>query len=1122
VKRVKNIRVQVRGFLGVTAQFGNPAVRECSGLWQYLWSVVFWLLLVSQLSGVAALSSQKYYRDSAGVVVNGTYVGMEVDMENEYMRYTQCGKWAQPSTGALDPVIGKGHQKRPKSKFLIEMESAPLWKKVSVFLVGSFFLLLRFLSFAVASFLGFVFGIGYLLSKLALRLIQSTLVQIICWTADHIAGVAYQLSRYQFWLRVIRGSLRFLFWELYFLFWHTIILLFGWLTVEGVLLRPGMRPGWQRLYMWLIFSGTTRRTWWIVIQLSGSHGEWTNGDDFDEAARVRNIKAAHTNRHRREPGKYKGKKGGEVKYCKHLKPDCPYENCKFPHREPAVVAPGPGAEEDQARVPEVEMESVVASRGIAFDGSTFFLLHALCVVMTEVWFDVAERELIPFVGHQYQMITTHVLPRFTALGIQFCGGPLDCVNPLYDILRSEFSLLSSSLRNFDALYRYVHKKFAVLPDELIRGTILVYLYNMSQLHPDASSTYVDVSAFSRIGVGSYIPGPFRIPSAACAVLDNYCFNLRWKLVKREGFTFRYHPTGDVVEYPIFTTKVNARERFHVDAFFRFDAPSPFTYYEIDGHNACKALSRLFKARGGNENECKLFLSQLRLLHTLPSLSFLDECSAEVEVSWGGKILTSRLGREYHLPAVTTSEMMAYGLCLSFLRERLESVPFFEAILDMLKLFVYYVGKTLCYVEVGFLWIYLPVYQFVDRLEWLQSVVHCLPSPKRHLYIMWFESEREWNVISGGYFEWETKVKKEAGKVGKVPRVYGSGGSACLVDKISPEICKKAFKEWIPISEFFNSTSLVMLKFCEAQAPKDSDDMYREAQGLLRDGTYFYIFSDDMFVVRKEGFRVELAECDISSCDSSNGPFVFGFAYYLLRAVGGHDLATALIRQCTNNCRLRNPSEDTEFVLLQPETFFEYSGSVLTTLLNNIASLMIAMGYCQQLIDNPTTYLADLVAGASRNGWVITASTKSSWHGVTFLKRSYTGSHSFLCLGTIFRSLGVVEEGISCQTLGLSYKAFSCLTDEQKFEKYLFIRVQGYTCENISPVINALFERVGLPKLPEVVSLEDYKLRYGGEDWEWNVLLTEIASLKLGNIIYCNVLNRIYKIDYDLDNKFDVH
>lgn len=93
--------------------------------------------------------------------------------------------------------------------------------------------------------------------------------------------------------------------------------------------------------------------------------------------------------------------------------------------------------------------------------------------------------------------------------------------------------------------------------------------------------------------------------------------------------------------------------------------------------------------------------------------------------------------------------------------------------------------------------------------------------------------------------------------------------------------------------------------------------------------------------------------DISSCDSSNSMVVFaqnGLQQAGLDVEHASSFAAGLIAQCALPTTLRNPLKGnrTEQLVVQPLTVFEYSGSTLTTVLNNIASTSIAVTVCDSI------------------------------------------------------------------------------------------------------------------------------------------------------------------------------
>lgn len=670
-------------------------------------------------------------------------------------------------------------------------------------------------------------------------------------------------------------------------------------------------------------------------------------------------------------------------------------------------------------------------------------------------------------------------------------------------------------RNYTNILRFLKQKIPYLLPHEQEAQARFYAYQTS-LHAGAKVTTEFVVPEYRDNATYCYGKSFVIPPAECEVPDNYPFNGRWRVKQREGFSFRYR--GDeIITYPSFKTK-QSPPRFFVQGLFQLSGVRPFALYDVSSVNATKALSRYFKAR---PNETNLFIRQLSLIPYLgqESLALCGSSMTECPVEYGlsGKVVKSRFGTEYKLKS---RNFLPYIRVLEHYCNTIKDITFWLWLWNYLfspdhGLFSPVISGALNVVAM----LYTPWYYLFDRFEFIGYTIQ-LPTPKRVLYENWYKDDYQWPRMNGAPFSWTSKVKKEFGKIGKVPRLYGSGEAACLLDRVCPDILKKLFKNRVLLSQFWTGLDLeVWFTFSEAQDPEISKDMYRSIlKPRIHNGIEIICFSDDVIGVAYRNGTVTLFEGDISSCDSSNGPAVFGFMYRMIQSLNPYQ-ADNFVKQCANPTKLENPANPEEFVVLQPEFFFEYSGCLLTTVLNNVAVLLITMGVCELLHENPVRLENDVIElftkAAELNGWVVTAFTSNVYEKVTFLKRFYDGSESVTALGAILRSLGVFPSGLEASKLGVTTTEFRQMTEEQKLVKSLRVRLDGLVHEPHHLILNALRVRAGLQPVEETVPLESLQRRYGHDDYEWYNLVDVLETIQVGDNVHNSLLASIYKMDYGL-------
>lgn len=178
------------------------------------------------------------------------------------------------------------------------------------------------------------------------------------------------------------------------------------------------------------------------------------------------------------------------------------------------------------------------------------------------------------------------------------------------------------------------------------------------------------------------------------------------------------------------------------------------------------------------------------------------------------------------------------------------------------------------------------------------------------------------------------------------------------------------------------------------------------EGMMIHNSFIY-FSDDSSVSFQTSEGPFWANLDITSCDASNGPSVFeallDFAPGILRR---H--MQALLNQCKAPCRVGYGRGALKF---KPMTYFEYSGSLLTTLLNNVANLAlgfyITQGYTPRSKVETVSWIETKLKTC---GWKCTLQVCSRFEEVQFLKcspcRTIDGRWvPVLNLGVILRSFG---------------------------------------------------------------------------------------------------------------------
>lgn len=148
--------------------------------------------------------------------------------------------------------------------------------------------------------------------------------------------------------------------------------------------------------------------------------------------------------------------------------------------------------------------------------------------------------------------------------------------------------------------------------------------------------------------------------------------------------------------------------------------------------------------------------------------------------------------------------------------------------------------------------------------------------------------------------------------------------------------------------------------------------------------YMSVFSDDScLALRKADGTILRYNVDISSCDSSHTSELF-FALRDLFPSHLRDEVEQLIAQCRESFTILDMYNKARKVVLKPTGPRLYSGSTLTTILNNLANFCIGVSIAK----HPNIQSArDVISAAFRAGYEVTCEDCSDWHQLQFLKHS---------------------------------------------------------------------------------------------------------------------------------------
>lgn len=396
---------------------------------------------------------------------------------------------------------------------------------------------------------------------------------------------------------------------------------------------------------------------------------------------------------------------------------------------------------------------------------------------------------------------------------------------------------------------------------------------------------------------------------------------------------------------------------------------------------------------------------------------------------------------------------------------------------------------------------------------------------------------------------EGKIKDEIAKPGKMPRVYVSYGAGLLCAPTLPVIFKERINGW----HYFQIGTIQVCIIVYAK-PKSSElvklfEALIRAQSLLGDHLCVAIYSDDSCysgIVDRVPFGFNV---DISSCDASNGPPIFYLVSSLMAKIDPK-FAELLLEQCCKPMKVEHPTDkQLSFSLILP-TAFEGSGTVLTTCLNHVASILIALSTAVKLsrahgaIRTSSDIEQSIIAGAAFVGHKVTVASIEV-NGVLchsrfqFLKISpmegvhtVTGERRLLPvrnIGSIIKGFGQLYEDMQGYQIGVDNATFTRMTYNQRMNAYLGAVIKGYKNEPASPILTSLRTRftdvqgtllAKFKLVEEDIDFSEYTVdskdlydRYGVDDYQ--ATLFSLEDLRLGDNLQSDpVLTRIMAVDYE--------
>jgi len=260
----------------------------------------------------------------------------------------------------------------------------------------------------------------------------------------------------------------------------------------------------------------------------------------------------------------------------------------------------------------------------------------------------------------------------------------------------------------------------------------------------------------------------------------------------------------------------------------------------------------------------------------------------------------------------------------------------------------------------------------------------------------------WHRLRGARGYVNMQLKMEFAKIGKVGRTVGDlGVEASLLGAWFIKYLKDKMSQ----NPYVAQDIQLEAWFC----PDASYRSLHKAFTKLHTPQHTYtliLFSDDAALAVTHNGHTQYFDIDISSCDKSHGRALFQQARIIAGDMYPTDMEV-LLEQLRAPCRVRNPSRPTEKSTYQPVCETLYSGSTLTTFINNIAVINIGIAIATQHAN--TTQ--QMQTAAESIGYIITVEERMRFEHVQFLKyspaRDISGNwQPLLNLGVYMRAQGM--------------------------------------------------------------------------------------------------------------------
>jgi hypothetical protein len=199
-----------------------------------------------------------------------------------------------------------------------------------------------------------------------------------------------------------------------------------------------------------------------------------------------------------------------------------------------------------------------------------------------------------------------------------------------------------------------------------------------------------------------------------------------------------------------------------------------------------------------------------------------------------------------------------------------------------------------------------------------------------------------------------------------------------------------------------------IMFCKSPDPFALEEAFEQL--IKPKGRFFFLyFSDDSCLSIRNGDKIDRYNLDISSCDASHGPEIFKTLVDILPERMQDDMQL-LVDQCKLPVFVQSFQDKRLKARLIPKMPKLFSGSTITTAINNIANLAIA----KSIADSIYTGFESISLAAQDVGYIVTGCKPLEFiEDIQFLKNSPVLDQSgkwrpMLNLGVLLRASGTCD------------------------------------------------------------------------------------------------------------------